>query len=335
MAVTAKELARELGLSQAAVSAALNDKPGVSTATRRRVLRAAEARGYDFTRIAAKKARNKSICFVGFHQSGVILQYAPIFDEILQGALQECQRQGYSVRVRQFYSSQQDLAGQIAELRVSDCCGIILLGTEIHPEYARQFLALPLPIVVVDTKLEDTDATCVLVNNQQGAMLAVNHLIRRCRAQPGCLRSSIPLRNFDERWEGFQKALRQNGMHPANSIVHRLAPTIAGAQADMQEILEQGEPLAACYFAENDLIAIGAVRALKAKGLRVPQDVAVAGFDNILEASLIEPPLTTISIPRHYMGRIAARQLIDRIAGAATHALQIQVSAELVERASV
>ena len=62
------------------------------------------------------------------------------------------------------------------------------------------------------------------------------------------------------------KALRQNGMHPANSIVHRLAPTIAGAQAGMQEILERGEPLAACYFAENDLIAIGAVRALKAKG---------------------------------------------------------------------
>lgn len=67
----------------------------------------------------------------------------------------------------------------------------------------------------------------------------------------------------------------------------------------------------------------------------MPQDVAVAGFDNILEASLIEPPLTTISIPQHYMGRIAARQLIDRIAGAATHALQIQISAELVERASV
>ena len=131
------------------------------------------------------------------------------------------------------------------------------------------------------------------------------------------------------------KALRQNGMHPANSIVHRLAPTIAGAQAGMQEILERGEPLAACLFCRKRSDRHWRGPRPESEGLRVPQDVAVAGFDNILEASLIEPPLTTISTPRHYMGRIAARQLIDRIAGAATHALQIQVSAELVERASV
>ncbi|UWP67166.1 LacI family DNA-binding transcriptional regulator [Subdoligranulum variabile] len=335
MSVTAKEIARRLHLSPAAVSMALNDRPGISNATRKLVYQTAEQMGYDFSRLSSKAEEHGTIYFICFQASSAILQYSPIFDDILRGAMQECQSQGYRMKVLQFYAQQMDLKQQITDLRISDCRGIILLGTEIEPEIAQLFFSLSVPVVVVDSNLEPLDCTCVLINNIQGAYLATDYLINRRMTQPGYLKSFVPLRNFDERWQGFQNALRSNGMHPAKSIVHELTPTIEGAEADMMEILARKDPLASCYFAENDLIAIGVMRALRRCGYRIPEDIALVGFDNISESALVEPPLTTISIPRVYMGRVAARQLLYLLDDPVPHSLRIEVSTELVKRASV
>lgn len=89
-----------------------------------------------------------------------------------------------------------------------------------------------------------------------------------------------------------------------------LAPSIEGAFSDMLEIIDSGTPLAKCYFADNDLIAIGSIKALKLRGYRIPQDIAVIGFDNISEGRILEPSLTTIDIPRRFMGQTAVDQLI-------------------------
>lgn len=335
MSVTAKEIARKLGLSPAAVSMALNDRPGVSTETRRLVRQTAEAMGYDFTRIEAKAEKKPgSIYFICCQTSSAIFSYAPIFDEILRGAMQECQAARYTMRVQQFYAQDDSFQEQIADLRVSGCRGIILLGTEVTPGIAQAFLALKVPLVVVDSYFDTLDCSCVLINNVQGAYLATEHLIRRRMQQPGYLKSNVPLHNFDERWEGYRKALRANGMHPSKSVVHTLAPTIEGAQLEMQEILDRKDTLAGCYFAENDLIAIGAIKALQSRGYRVPVDIAVAGFDNISEGRVMEPPLTTIQIPRAYMGRLAARQLLASIREPVMHSVKIEVATELVVRKS-
>ena len=146
----------------------------------------------------------------------------------------------------------------------------------------------------------------MVINNAQGAYLATDYLISRRLTQPGYLKSFVPLRNFDERWEGFQKALRANGMHAAHSIVHTLAPTIEGAMTEMLEVLDRGDPLANCYFAENDLIAIGAMKAFKQRGYRIPEDIAIVGFDNISEgAGHGTGPDHREHSPHVYGGRVA------------------------------
>lgn len=108
-----------------------------------------------------------------------------------------------------------------------------------------------------------------------------------------------------------------------------------GAYADMLEIIKNGEELASCYFADNDLIAVGAIKALKENGYRIPQDIGIVGFDNLPLGSVIEPALTTIHVPKQYMGEAAAQKLIDLLHTTGQPPTKTEVSTMLVKRGTV
>ena len=272
MSITAKELAEKLNLSQTAISMALNNKPGVSTETRRMVVEAAEKYGYDFTRLSLKKNKAGSIYAVSYRSHNAIMSYSPIFDAMVEGMESVVQKDNYKLKVITFYEKRDNLE---------------------------------------------------------------HYLISRRMKQPGYLQSAYPLRNFSERLEGFYHAVHDNGMSRSRCIIHQLSPTIDGAMADMLAIIDRGDALADCYFADNDLIAIGTIKALPLRGYKVPEQVAIVGFDNISEGRIIDPSLTSISIPRHYMGQVAARELLSQINEPRQHTCKIEVSANLVKRFSV
>ena len=121
-------------------------------------------------------------------------------------------------------------------------------------------------------------------------------------------------------------------MSASKSIIHRLTPSIEGAYADMREILKANEELAPCYFADNDLIAIGAIKAFKEEGYKIPEDIAVIGFDNLPLTSVIEPALTTIHVPKQYMGEIAAQRLSAIINAPGQPPLKTEVATTLIKR---
>jgi LacI family transcriptional regulator len=334
MSVTAKELARQLGVSPAAVSMALNNKPGVSTATRARIVRAAEAAGYDFSRQSAKTAGHGDICCVIYRANNAILNYSPIFTELTDGIEQGCRDNGYHLRTLQLYEQTDDFARIAEELRGSGCSGIILLGTEISSEVCRKFLHLNIPMVLLDSYFETIDCSSILINNAQGAYLATNYLIDNYHCQPGHLKSSYSIQNFFERDVGFKRAVREHGMSVGNSVIHELSPTIEGAMRDMLDLIDTHAALAGSYFADNDLIAIGVIKALQARHIRVPEDIPVIGFDNIREGQIVEPALTTIDIPRLFMGQTAVRQLIRQISYPVPHTVKTEISTSIVSRDS-
>jgi len=335
VSITAKELAKKLNLSAAAVSMALNNKPGVSTATRKLILEAANKYGFDFTRITDKHPISGCIYLVFYKKHGAVVTDNPFFSHLSEGIDIGCKKAGYKMKISYIYEDEETIEKQLESIQYSDCIGIILLGTEMNPQDLKPFLKLPLPFVLLDTYFETISCDCVLINNAQGAYLATSHLIKKTKKQPGYLKSSYQISNFTERSGGFYKAIRDHGMSTSKSIVHKLTPSIEGAYADMTELINNGEELSTCYFADNDLIAVGAIKSLKQKGYRIPQDIAIVGFDNIPISSVIEPSLTTIHVPKQYMGEIAANRLITILNDPAASPTKTEIATTLIHRNSV
>ncbi len=331
MKVTAKQIAEAMGISTAAVSMALNNKPGVSEKLRRQVISTARSMGYDFTRIDAKRSASKTVGFVFFHKNFVF--DTPFFTELATSTELYLKQSGYQLSVCHIH----DLDNIDEQVRMLDSChyaGIILLGTTMSREEFLPFMKLSAPLVLLDTRFPGLNVNSVSIANQDGAFAATDYLISRWQAQPGYLQASQSVANFAQREEGFFGAVRAHSMSVSKSIVHKLSPSLEGACADMLAILKNGEPIARCYFADNDEIALGAIRAFREVGYRIPEDVAIIGFDNLSYSSIAQPPLSTYHIPKGFMGMCAASLLLNVIQNKYKETVNVQINGKLIIRDS-
>lgn len=335
MPVTAKELAHQLKLSEAAVSLALNNRPGVSTFTRKRVLAAAKEQGYDFSRKNyTASSKQGTICFAVYKRSGAVVDDTPFFAGLTAGVNNGCRSENYDCVTRYLYEDE-NLEEQINELNISSFSGVIILATEMEEGTLKLFSDLTVPYVFLDAYYERPEYNYIMINNVQGAYIATSYLIRKRRTQPGYLRSAYSISNFEQRADGFYKAIRAAGLSASASPVIRLTPSQEGAYHDMKQLLEGGEKPANCYFADNDLIAIGAMQALKEAGYRIPEDVAMVGFDDMPACEYMSPPLSTVMVPKVLLGEIAARRITELAASKVLHPIKIEVNTQLIRRKSV
>lgn len=333
MKITAKELAKKLNISPAAVSMALNNKPGVSTETRKMILEAAEKHGYDFTKISEKKRAVGTVYFCIYKKHGAVVGDTPFFSQVSEGIAAGCKKAEYRLKISYLYEDD-SLDQDIEDIQFSDCAGMILLGTEMTPEDYKHFTHLPFPVILLDTSMEGVACDCILMDNVLGAFQAASYLIKHTNRQPGYLHSFYPISNFNEREEGFFKAVHTHGLSSSGCIVHRLPPSVDGAYADMLDILKRGEPTVSAYFADNDWIAIGAMKAFKEMGYRIPEDVAIIGFDDVPSCTVIEPSLTTIHVHKQSMGEIAVNRLVTQLQQPNIPPVKIRLGTKLIERQS-
>lgn len=353
MGITAKELARKLNISAAAVSMALNNKAGVSTQTRKMIIEEAKKEGYDFSRIQAKQESKQeygTIYFVIFRKHGTLVPDSPVyvhkehgrpvaepafFSQLSEGISLSCKEQNYHLNISYFFEDD-DVNSRLQEWKNAKISGIVLLGTEIDKHDLIPFINSGIPFVLLDNYFEDLHVNSVITNNVQGAFSATNYLIRKKHSQPGYLRSSYRNVGFEERADGFYKAIRRNGMSASRSLVHDLSPTIDGAYGDMKEVLMQegNTKLTDCYFADNDLIAVGAMRAFMEAGYRVPEDISIVGFDDMPLCTYVTPALTTVHVPKQYMGDVAVKRLVEIIKNSESRPVKIEVITSLIKRKS-
>lgn len=190
--------------------------------------------------------------------------------------------------------------------------------------------SLGTPLVLVDNYFDTLPCDAVLMNNVQGGYLAPRYLIRKYRVQPGYLRSNLRINNFVECADGFYRVIREHGMSSSRSVVHALPPTVMGAYQDMEEIIQRGDPLARCYFADNDLIAVGTAMALQDTRKSIPGDVALVGFDNMTVSANIKPSLTNVRVPIGSIGELVAHRLIQRIENPSMPNYKAEVTTQLV-----
>ncbi len=335
MEITAKELASKLNISAAAVSMALNNKSGVSKKTRKLVLEEAQKYGYDLEKNNPEKNAIGSVYFIVYKKHGTIVGDTPFFSQLTEGISVECKNQNFKLNIAYIYENDQNLNKYIDDIKLSNCAGIVVLGTEMKQSDLDIFLKLNKPIVLLDSYFENTDCDSVLINNIQGAFLATSYLITKTNTEPGYLKSSYRISNFYERATGFYNAVRALDISTSKCIVHELTPSIEGAYADMKAVIKAGNPLAKAYFADNDLIAVGAIKALKEAGYKIPVDISIVGFDNVPVCDIIDPPLSTVNVPKQYMGQIAVRRLIERIKEPNIPKVKIEISTKLELRNSI
>lgn len=331
MRVTIKHIAQELGLSEAAVSLALNQRPGVSEQTRKAVFQTAHALGYEMGHLHGKQVGKGTILLVSYVRR--IRTSTPFLSQLL-GAAEDILRKTDYTLVSAQIDARGDVTAQLRKLTENVCAGILMLATEMDAQDFEPFRQLEVPIVLLDAYLPGIDVDFVTINNREGARRAVELLISEGRGCPGYLHSSAHLNNFDERTEGFAAGVRAAGYSPSTAQEIRLAPNIEDAEADLNQILDEGLKPAPSYFADNDQIAIGAMRALQAHGYRIPEDVSIVGFDNTELASYISPALTSLNVPLDYYSHLAVRLLLDLMDGAERYPIRIEVTPTLVRRAS-
>ena len=346
MAVRAKDVAKELGISPATLSLVVNERPGISDTTRAKVLGLLKKKGYDYLinsekstepagGVAAFTDRKNSatIGFVTYRKGGELLGYNSFFPMIIQGMENQARKSGYKLA---YISMDAENSGEeVRFITDTNCCGIVILATEMHYSDLAVFEDLGLPTVVLDNNFFLKDTCSVSVDNRQGTFLAMKYLKNLGHRRVGYLRSKVAINSFDERFVEAVAAASQLGMEDVNEYTYEIGYPVENAQNGMGKILERGLPLPTAFMADNDLVAVGAMRAVREFGLKVPEDISFVGFDDRPICTICDPPLTTVQISKEDFGAEAIALLIRILDNEASETpLNIKLAGQLVERSS-
>ncbi len=336
--MTAKDIAQQLNISPSAVSLALNGRKGVSETTREKVL--ALAREYGIKKsVRPQISPANTIALVIFQRYSWICNDNGFFASLIESIGTACREANYILQIMYFLEND-DWDRQIDAIAASGCSGVILLATEMFEHECAPFHRLRLPVVVLDNAFDESSFSSITINNSQGAALAVNHAIEMGHRSIGFLKNAANIRNFQERHDGAQRAIRLfNQRFPSDPVtvipVDVLFETITETYSVMRKYLQTNPQMPSIYIADNDTLAIPCIQALQDHGFRVPDNISVIGFDNASMTNLINMDLTTIDVPKLLLGREATRLLISCIEGAVLTSVRICVNTTLIRRSTV
>ncbi len=335
MGITLKEIANQLGVSQATVSLAINNRPGVNAKTKNSVLALAEKNGY-FTRQLSRnhQALEGNIRLIVYKKSGRVVADTPFFLALTEGIEAAARVRGCQLMIS--HISDLDSLNHVMDLVNSNPKdGIILLATELYLSDFLPFFRAKHPLVVLDGSLSDAQSDTVLINNFQGAHDAVHELIQMGHQKIGYLKSSMAIYNFDQRESGVLQSLKNANLILEPHYICPVEPTVEGSYRDVLAWLNSNPELPTAFFADNDIIAFGAIKAFKEKNIQIPQEVSIIGFDDLPFCEIIDPPLSTIKVFKQSLGRLAVERLLDQMSGTSSETVRIEVATELVRRKSV
>jgi LacI family repressor for deo operon, udp, cdd, tsx, nupC, and nupG len=312
---TSRDVARAAGVSQSAVSFVLNggaQRHGLSAATQSRVQSAAEALGYTPNH-AARSLRRRRTNTITFMTTDLGNRY---FAEVATAADDAARSRGYVVNI---------IAARTHDAEVEAIrrlCGGVSDGLVVHGgtprlnEGLRRLLQCGLACVLLQDPGADGAIPCVRVDIAQGGRLATRHLLTLGHQRIAHITDRRMLgQSVNERLQGYREALEGSGIVFRPEFVIADDNSFAGGHAAMHALMTGPGPRPSAVFVFNDQMAIGGLHALAALGLRVPQDVAIVGFDGTELGAFSTPELTTIDHPRHELGRLAAEAVLDQLEG--------------------
>lgn len=327
--VTISDVAELAGVSYQTVSRVINNNPNVSVATRQRVQEIVAETGYRPSHIARSlvTARTATIGLIVPDISN------PFFSAVARGADQIASENGYSIllcNTGEDASREIDLLNLLHERYVD---GVILCGSRLEDVPLKKALSQFRAKVLLNRCLSDGTIPAVLVDDALGGYMITQHLLQIGHKAVGFVAGPTASYSGNQRLKGYKKALAGADIEPRPGWVqHGLPTTTAGEEAT--NLLLNANPELSALFCFNDLVALGALRQCAALGRRVPTDIAVTGFDDILLAGVVSPALTTCHVPRAEMGSQSVMMLLDCIDDEIDRCDKIVIKPELVIRNS-
>lgn len=327
MKMSIKDISKITGYSPATVSNALNHKRGVNKETAKEILRVASESGYISSNII------KKIKFVIFRRNGYIIDDNPFFTSIVTGIEQECRRFSYEMVINNVDKRDSEYENQVREIINDTESGIILLATEMQDGDLDIYKESMAPILILDYWDENMEFNGVLINNADSARMATDYLINNGHKEVGYIKGSYRIKGFRSRFVGYKTSMQKHGLKVNPDFIYEVGTTINEAYLDMVEILEGKCKMPTAFFVEDDLIALGTIKALQEKGYGIPEDISIIGFDDIVFSEM--SGLTTIRVPNTEMGKLAVRRMVDMIENRDDIVVKTQVCTQFIERKTV
>lgn len=309
--MTLEEIARLAGCSRSTVSRVINNDPNVREETRKRVLRV--IREQDFQPNPAARAlagRRSRVIGLVIPQPLSTIFSDPYFSTLIQGCATACDERGYYLMLSLVLRQADDTYRWLIRTRHMD--GLLVAPPLMDDPFIPHLLDRRLPLVMMGRIPGRADIPTVNIDNVNGAKLATQHLLKLGYTRIATITGAMNLVGAIDRLEGFLNALREAGIDPPEEYIQEGDWSEASGKRAMGNLLQVTPPPQA-VFAASDNMAIGAIKAIQAAGLKVPDDIAVVGFDNMPMAAMADPPLTTINHQIERIGFLAATTLIDRL----------------------
>lgn len=327
---TIRDVASHAGVSVATVSRVINDSPHkVHAATRRRVLRSVVRLAYRPNAVARGLRRGTT------HSIALIVPDItnPFYPAIARGVEDAARRHGFAVVLGNTDGDPKRERAYLDILRTRWVDGVLFAGVGGDVDELRTLMAQGVPAVVIARDVDGGHIDTVLADGFAGMRLATVHLLRLGHRRIAFVGGPRALPVARERLLGYRRALREYGVGARPSLVVSGDFRVDGGRAAIRRLLARREGFTA-VVAANDLMAIGAMEALRSAGRQIPQDVAVVGFDDIPFAAYVDPPLTTVVQPTYRLGALAVERLLSLMRGDHGGPRRIVLQPQLVIRRS-
>lgn len=298
------DVAHEAGVSLATVSRVISRQASVRPETRERVLQAIRKLNYQPNALARQLRTQETKTVVAIVPN---IQNS-LTHEVIFGIESTAEAYGYQVLIADMRSQPSIESHYLNAIQQRQVDGIISMSASMTQKLVQQ-VADQYPLVMAVQDFENNSIPCVSIDNAAASRTAMMHLIRMGHQNIAHITASTSLLLYRERYRGYCQVLEEHGLPAIPELIRHGEPTFEGGYAQAKALLASGKPFSA-VFAAGDTMAIGAMKAFKKHGVRVPEDCAVIGFDDIELSAFWEPTLTTICQPKVQIGQTAFRKLL-------------------------
>ena len=330
--VNIKEIAKMAGVSISSVSRVINKRAGVNIENRKKIERIIKETAYR-PNLLARELLQKKTNIIGIILPAIHSYYA----ERIAGLTDVCYANKYGVMIA---SSRENMKEEINNFNLfyeKQVDGIVFFVSSITPEHEKLLkdISKKIPVIMVGHEITGLDIPAVIQDNYQGGRKAVEFLIENGHSKIGIICG--PTENFSaqQRFSAYLDVMKEHNLKPPKEYISQGTFTLPSGYIAMKEILEKSEEIPTAIFAINDMMAMGAVKAILEKGYRVPGDISIVGFDNVVLAEYFNPALTTIHQNHYEIGKQAGELLMEYLRNKEVPVKRLILEQRLIERDSV